>query len=51
MLQTDPKKRITIDKLVCDPWLMAGYDRPVNKDSMCDVSKIHVIVELFMILA
>ncbi|GFG36436.1 hypothetical protein Cfor_00679, partial [Coptotermes formosanus] len=37
MLQTDPKKRITIDKLARDPWLMEGYDRPVSKENICDL--------------
>lgn len=45
MLQTDPKNRISIEKLVHDPWMMAGYDRPVSKDNVCDVSKIHTIIK------
>jgi serine/threonine protein kinase len=51
MLQTDPKKRITIDKLARDPWLMEGYDRPVSKENICDVSKIYMIVEFYMFCA
>jgi serine/threonine protein kinase len=46
MLQTDPKKRITVDKLVCHPWVARGYDGPVSKDSLLDVSVIIVIVIL-----
>ncbi|KDR18291.1 Maternal embryonic leucine zipper kinase [Zootermopsis nevadensis] len=37
MLQVDPKKRITVDKLVCHPWVTLGYDGPVNKDSVYDL--------------
>ncbi|PNF16216.1 Maternal embryonic leucine zipper kinase, partial [Cryptotermes secundus] len=37
MLQTDPKKRITVDRLVSHPWVMLGYDSPVSKDSVCDL--------------
>ena len=51
MLQTDPKKRITIEKLVHDPWLMAGSDRPLSKDNVCDVSKIHTIMEFYAFCA
>jgi serine/threonine protein kinase len=51
MLQTDPKKRISIEKLVCDPWLTAGYDRPISKDNVCDVSKIHTVIELYTFCA
>ncbi|KAJ9597360.1 hypothetical protein L9F63_011749 [Diploptera punctata] len=31
MLQVDPNNRITIEKLVCHPWLTMGYDGPVTK--------------------
>jgi maternal embryonic leucine zipper kinase len=44
MLQVDPKKRITVDKLVCHPWVTLGYDEPVNKDNLYDVSKVLMIV-------
>ena len=47
MLQTDPKNRISIEKLVRDPWMMVGYDRPVSKDNVCDVSKIHTIIQFY----
>ncbi len=33
MLQTDPKRRITVEHLLCHPWLMDGYDRPVKWQS------------------
>jgi maternal embryonic leucine zipper kinase len=49
MLQVDPKKRITIDKLVCHPWVTLGYDEPVNKDSVCDVSKIFMMDTLHVL--
>lgn len=51
MLQVDPKKRITVDKLVCHPWVTLGYDGPVNKDSVYDVSRIFVIVAFCMFFA
>lgn len=51
MLQTDPKQRITVDKLVCHPWVTLGYDGPVSKDSVCDVSEILVIVILYVFFA
>jgi serine/threonine protein kinase len=51
MLQTDPKKRITVDKLVCHPWVTFGYDGPVNKDSGGDVSEILMIVILYVFFA
>jgi serine/threonine protein kinase len=51
MLQTDPKKRITVDKLVCHPWVTLGYDGPVNKDSGCDVSEMLMIVILYVLFA
>jgi len=50
MLQTDPKKRITVEKLVHDPWLMAGYARPLSKNNVCDVSKIHTNYRILYIL-
>ncbi len=33
MLQTDPKKRITVQQLLTHPWLMDGYDKPVKYQS------------------
>ncbi len=33
MLQTDPKKRITVEQLLGHPWLMDGFDRPVRWQS------------------
>jgi len=33
MLQTDPKKRITVNQLLQHPWLMDGYDKPVKWQS------------------
>ncbi len=33
MLQTDPKRRITVEELLRHPWLMDGYDRPVRWQS------------------
>jgi serine/threonine protein kinase len=51
MLQTDPKKRITVDRLVCHPWVTLGYDGPVSKDSVCDVSEIRMIVIFCVFLA
>jgi maternal embryonic leucine zipper kinase len=33
MLQTDPKKRITVQQLLAHPWLMDGYDKPVKYQS------------------
>jgi len=30
MLQTDPKKRITVKQLLHHPWLMEGYEEPVK---------------------
>nr|CAD7587067.1 unnamed protein product [Timema genevievae] len=34
MLQVDPKKRISINELLCHPWLMLGYGDPVISDSL-----------------
>jgi serine/threonine protein kinase len=50
MLQTDPKKRITVDKLVCHPWVVLGHDGPVCKDNLLDVSEIIVILILSVFL-
>ena len=33
MLQTDPKKRITIQELLVHPWMMEGYDQPIKWQS------------------
>lgn len=44
MLQTDPKKRITVDRLVSHPWVTLGYDGPVSKDSVCDVSMCSLLL-------
>jgi len=33
MLQTDPKRRITVKDLLQHPWLMDGYDKPVKWQS------------------
>ncbi|XP_068084955.1 maternal embryonic leucine zipper kinase [Anabrus simplex] len=37
MLQVDPKRRITIDKLLCHPWLLVGYGDPVSKESLFEM--------------
>jgi len=33
MLQTDPKRRITVKELLQHPWLMEGYEKPVKWQS------------------
>ena len=33
MLQTDPKKRITVKEMLHHPWLMDGYEKPVKWQS------------------
>ena len=33
MLQTDPKRRITVKQLLNHPWLMEGYEKPVRWQS------------------
>ncbi|TRY75718.1 hypothetical protein TCAL_08671 [Tigriopus californicus] len=33
MLQTDPRRRITVNELLLHPWLMVGYDTPVQWQS------------------
>ena len=33
MLQTDPKRRITIKELLNHPWMMEGYEKPVKWQS------------------
>lgn len=33
MLQTDPRRRITVKELLLHPWLMVGYDTPVKWQS------------------
>ncbi len=33
MLQTDPKRRITINQLLEHPWLVDGFDKPVRWQS------------------
>jgi len=33
MLQTDPKKRITVKELLNHPWMLEGYDKPVRWQS------------------
>ena len=33
MLQTEPKKRISVQQLLQHPWLMDGYDKPVKYQS------------------
>lgn len=50
MLQTDPKKRITVDRLASHPWVTLGYDGPVSKDSVCDVSEIRMCSLLLLII-
>ena len=40
MLQTDPKRRITVDQLMTHPWLMDGFDRPVKWQSKYHVSEL-----------
>lgn len=37
MLQVDPKKRITIDDLLCHPWIMLGDGDPVCTDSLYEM--------------
>jgi hypothetical protein len=36
---------------VCHPWVTLGYDGPVNKDIVCDVSEILMIVILYVFFA
>ena len=33
MLQTDPKRRVTVKGLLNHPWLMEGYEKPVRWQS------------------
>ena len=33
MLQTDPKRRITVQELLTHPWLLEGYEKPVRWQS------------------
>ena len=33
MLQTDPKRRITVKQLLTHPWLVEGYEKPVRWQS------------------
>ena len=33
MLQTDPKRRITVKELLTHPWLMDGYESPIKWQS------------------
>ena len=40
MLQTDPKRRITVDQLMTHPWLVDGFDRPVKWQSKYHVSEL-----------
>jgi maternal embryonic leucine zipper kinase len=40
MLQTEPKRRITVDQLLAHPWLMDGYDRPVKWQSRYHVDEL-----------
>ena len=40
MLQVDAKKRITIRELLCDPWMMDGYDVPVKWQSKYHSSEL-----------
>lgn len=40
MLQTDPKRRITVDQLMAHPWLVDGFDRPVKWQSKYHVSEL-----------
>ncbi len=40
MLQTDPKRRITVSQLLSHPWLMDGYDRPVKWQSKHHASEL-----------
>ena len=40
MLQTDPKRRITVDQLMTHPWLVDGFDRPVKWQSKYHVTEL-----------
>ena len=40
MLQTDPKRRITVSQLLTHPWMMDGYDRPVKWQSKYHVEEL-----------
>lgn len=42
MLQTDPKRRITVDQLLVHPWMMDGYERPVKWQSKYHTSDFDV---------
>jgi len=33
MLQTDPKRRVTVKELLAHPWMMDGYEKPVKWQS------------------
>lgn len=37
MLEVDPEKRITVEKLLTHPWIQLGYNEPVSADSLHQV--------------
>lgn len=40
--QTDPDRRITVQRLLHHPWVMDGYSAPVDWSSRIDVSTNHI---------
>jgi len=54
MLQTDPKKRVTVKELLQHPWLMDGYEKPVKWQSrfrtgQLDESIVGVMAEYYAV--
>lgn len=41
MLQVNPKKRITMKELLKNPWLLQGFDVPIDWESKCEKEQLN----------